>query len=151
MPLGVDLDLLLPRDNSTVPLVRHILRHTLTEFGVSNECVADVELAITEASANVIDHAHGDDEYEVKVTIDERRCQIRVIDAGAGFDRSAASNAFPTGPAERGRGILLMQALMDSIEFESQPEQGTIVHLVKELRFDDGPLRAARAVLRDDR
>ena len=42
-----------------------------------------------------------------------------------------------------GRGLLLMRALMDRIHFESRPEQGTVVHLVKKLDFDVAPLRRA--------
>lgn len=143
MPLGINLDLVLPRDNATVPLVRHILRHTLTEFGVTAGCVGDVELAITEAAANVVEHSGGDDEYEIKVSVDEERCEIRVIDAHNGFDPAVAED-FPGSEAERGRGILLMQALMDSLQFESEPERGTVVHLTKALDFDVAPLTKVR-------
>ncbi len=30
-----------------------------------------------------------------------------------------------------------MHALVDQVRFESQPEHGAVVHLVKHLRFDD--------------
>jgi anti-sigma regulatory factor (Ser/Thr protein kinase) len=42
---------------------------------------------------------------------------------------------------ERGRGILLMRALVDSIDFDSRPETGagTIVRLVKRRDFDGPP------------
>lgn len=143
MPLGIDLQLVLPRDNATVPLVRHILQSTLTEFGVTHECVGDVLLAVTEASANVIEHSAGDDEYEIKVSVDEKQCQIRVIDAHNGFD-PAMADGFPGSDAERGRGLLLMQALMDSLTFESEPEQGMVVHLTKSLEFEVAPLTRAR-------
>jgi serine/threonine-protein kinase RsbW len=39
--------------------------------------------------------------------------------------------------AESGRGVALMHALMDQVRFTSEPEKGTIVHLVKRLEFDD--------------
>ena len=145
MPLGIDLQLVLPRDNATVPLVRHILQSTLTEFGVRADCVGDVLLAVTEASANVIEHSAGDDEYEVKVSVDEQRCEIRVIDAHNGFD-PAVADGFPGSEAERGRGLLLMQALMDGLEFESEPETGMVVRLTKDLAFDVAPLTRARKV-----
>lgn len=145
MPLGIELDLVLPRDNATVPLVRHILRHTLTEFGVSPDCVGDVELAVTEAAANVIEHTDGDGQYAIKVAVDEQRCVIRVIDDGGGFDQAVPSE-YPPGDVDHGRGLLLMQALMDSMTFESAPEDGTIVRLVKDLVFDKAPLRPARPV-----
>jgi anti-sigma regulatory factor (Ser/Thr protein kinase) len=46
------------------------------------------------------------------------------------------------GPSdEQGRGMALMAALVDSVHFESRPEAGTIVHLVKDLTMrPDGPL-----------
>jgi hypothetical protein len=37
--------------------------------------------------------------------------------------------------------MALMAALVDSVHFESRPETGTIVHLVKDLHLrPDGPL-----------
>lgn len=146
MPLGIDLELVLPRDNATVPLVRHILRHTLTEFGVTAACIGDVELAVTEAAANVIEHSDGDSQYEIAVSVDEERCRIRVVDGSSDFDGTGGPTEFPTGLAEQGRGLLLMQALMDSIKFEVVPEQGTVVQLVKLLEFDRAPLQPAAPV-----
>jgi serine/threonine-protein kinase RsbW len=39
--------------------------------------------------------------------------------------------------AESGRGVALMDAVMDTVRFNSAPERGTVVHLVKQLTFDD--------------
>ncbi len=42
--------------------------------------------------------------------------------------------------SEGGRGVGLMRALVDRIEFISKPEAGTVVHLEKTLHLDDdGP------------
>jgi len=129
--------LCLPRDASTVPLVRHLCKFALWQIGVTGRCSGDIELAITEACANVINHTAGDDEYEVRVSISDEVCEIRVVDVGHGFDEASLS----AGPsdAEHGRGLLLMRSLVDSIQFESKPEQGTIVHLVKQLVFSGPP------------
>mgnify|MGYP000515870684 CR=1 FL=1 len=63
-------------------------------------------------------------------------------DGGRGFD-SESLGVNMAGPSEeRGRGMALMAALVDSVRFESRPEAGTIVHLVKDLALrPDGPLR----------
>jgi serine/threonine-protein kinase RsbW len=120
LAIEVNLTLCLPRDTQTVPLVRHL-----------------IGTALTEACANVVDHSQVEDEYEVRVAVSRDRCEIRVIDAGHGFDfNSLGDESDPTG--ERGRGVQLMRALVDSIRFESEPEAGTIVHLVKMLDFDPG-------------
>jgi hypothetical protein len=39
-----------------------------------------------------------------------------------------------------------MEALMDSVDFRSEPQQGTLVRLVKQLSFDDAAA-AARVLL----
>jgi serine/threonine-protein kinase RsbW len=135
--MEVNLTLCLPRDTQTVPLVRHLVGATLKEFGVAAECRADVELAVTEACANVLDHSHVDDEYEVQVAVDQKRCQIRVVDTGHGFDFSSLDGRADLA-AERGRGVQLMKALVDNVHFQSEPEAGTIVHLVKDLVFEPG-------------
>jgi serine/threonine-protein kinase RsbW len=59
------LALRLPRDASTVPLVRRMLAQALTTLGVADECRDDIGLILTEACANVVEHAWDADDYEV--------------------------------------------------------------------------------------
>ena len=137
----MNVSLSLPRDELTVPIVRHFCSNAMEELGVAETCRGDILLALTEACTNVIDHSRNGREYEVCLTLDEHRCSIRVKDVGAGFDVSDH-----TGPidltAEAGRGIDLMHALVDRVSFETAPEEGTVVHLYKELDFVDGhPVR----------
>lgn len=140
MTLAMKLELTLPRDTSTVPLVRHILKYTLSEFGVLADCVADVELAVTEATANVVEHATGEgDEYEISVQLTDDLCEIRVVDTGHGFDHESIGREAPEAASEGGRGVMLMRALVDRIRFESHPEVGTVVHLTKRLEFETAP------------
>ena len=139
MPLEVNLSLCLPTDEMSVPIVRHICSYSLTEVGVADACLDDISIALTEACTNVLDHARQDGEdYEVHISIDDERCTIRVKDAGGGFDFAARSNQPAVdGNAESGRGLDLIRALVDNVRFTSKPEQGMIVHLEKELEFDD--------------
>lgn len=133
--------LCLPRDSSTLSVVRHIAASALEELGVETETIDDVTLALTEAAANVVKHSGADDKYEVHVVIENTMCEIRVIDAGQGFDSDRLGVAMAAPSAEQGRGMALMAALVDSVRFESRPEAGTVVHLVKDLSLrPDGPL-----------
>jgi serine/threonine-protein kinase RsbW len=61
---------------------------------------------------------------------------LRVIDTGHGFDFGSLSTLGASATDEEGRGVSLMQALVDQVRFTSVPEKGTIVHLEKELEFD---------------
>lgn len=130
--MKITFSLLLPRDSLTVPITRHIVRQSLREIGVEDDCTHAVELALTEACTNVLKHSAADDEYEVSVEVDDARCTIRVVDQGRGFDAHVLVGR-PEASAEAGRGFELMQALVDNVELTSRPERGTIVHLEKEL------------------
>lgn len=136
----------LPAEAATVPVVRTLCRGTMLQLGVDPRCIEDVALAVTEACANVVEHGGpATHPYEVQVELRADWCHIRIIDHGRGFDAAG----LPTGPvpsdAERGRGIALMRAVLDRIDFESRPEAGTIAHLQKRLVLrQDSPLLALR-------
>lgn len=141
--MEIHYSLNLPRDALTVPVVRRLARSAMLELGVVEQDTSDVSLALTEACANVIEHSSEDeDEYRVELVVSESRCDIRVIDTGRGFDAAGLGDTelFPDGDAERGRGIRMMQALVDSAEFTSEPERGTMVHLSKALQMEEGSL-----------
>ena len=126
--------LCLPRDGASVPVVRHLLHSAMDKLGVEPGCIHDMELAVTEACTNVLQHATGTgDEYEVAVEVNETMCEITVTDAGQGFDHGSVAEASLS--AENGRGIQLMTAMVDKVQFLSRPQAGTIVHLVKELEL----------------
>jgi serine/threonine-protein kinase RsbW len=92
---------------------------------------------VTEACTNVLKHAVGTpDAYETTVEINENDCTIRVIDSGQGFDSAQFGREEALGTAESGRGIQLIRALVDTVEFTSRPEDGTVVHLEKRLEFN---------------
>jgi serine/threonine-protein kinase RsbW len=133
----IKLTLALPRDAVSVPVVRRVLKQAMEVLGVEADCVHDIELALTEACTNVLDHADDGDEYEVSAGIDGDQCVIEVVDLGAGFDSSLRGLADADTDAEGGRGIQLMRALVDKVEFTSRPQVGTVVHLEKALVWDD--------------
>ncbi|HWC34391.1 MAG TPA: ATP-binding protein [Mycobacteriales bacterium] len=137
---GVTLTVCLPRDALSVPIIRRLVRHALDEVGVLESISDDIGVALTEACANVLDHAGPGDAYDVAVTIGPTRCELRVVDIGRGFDHAAVaatSEQRTDHVDERGRGLGLMHALVDHIELVSEPEAGTLVRLVKQLAFDD--------------
>jgi serine/threonine-protein kinase RsbW len=120
-------------------------RDAMSQLGVRRDCRYDVALAVSEACANVVVHAAGGtEEYEVRIEFTGEWCHIRVIDTGAGFDATRLDTGMPqsTGEphctGEDGRGIALMHLLVDQIQFDSRPEEGTVVHLQKLLDLEDG-------------
>lgn len=135
--MEIKLALALPRDEFSVPVVRTVLTQALDVLGVTPGVVADIQVALTEACTNVLDHAGDTDEYEVSAGIDGDVCIIEVIDRGAGFDGSTLGLGDAADQAEEGRGIQLMRALVDKVRFDSRPSVGTVVHLEKRLEWHD--------------
>jgi serine/threonine-protein kinase RsbW len=134
----IKFTLSLPRDALSVPVVRRVLNSSMRTLGVEEDCLTDIEIALTEACTNVLDHAAAGDEYEVVAGLDDSACVIEVLDRGRGFDAEKLGHAEADPSAEEGRGIQLIRALVDRVHFRSRPETGMIVHLEKELQFTDG-------------
>jgi serine/threonine-protein kinase RsbW len=131
------LSLTLPRDEMTVPVARHVVRSSMREVGVHANCVSDIEIALTEACTNVLKHSGPGDKYDVSLSLDPTVATLRVIDTGRGFDFGSLDGLDADHDDEQGRGVSLIQALVDQVKFTSIPEEGTIVHLEKELEFDE--------------
>jgi serine/threonine-protein kinase RsbW len=131
----MELSLALPRESSSVPVVRRLAAQALRAFGVADSHVEDVQLAITEACANVVEHAVDTDTYEVRIELASDRCAITVLDQGGGFDATRVPHDV-VDDDEGGRGLRLMRALVDNVAFEDQPQTGAVVHMVKALEYD---------------
>jgi serine/threonine-protein kinase RsbW len=122
----------LPREVDSIPAVRRLLRCALTILHVDRQSGTDLEIALTEACANVVKHASGADKFEVRLDVAEDRCAIDVLDNGAGFDPVVAhGDASPTADSERGRGLFLIKALSDNVRMHSAPRSGSLIHFEK--------------------
>ncbi len=122
----------LPVDAQSVPLARGLVRQALEYLGVVADGMEEVLLALSEACANVVRHAAEHDEYQVDVTIDGHVCRITVLDDGAGFDPAAVAER-PASPLDGGRGLVLMRALVDRLDFRETEDGRHGVVLEKQL------------------
>lgn len=89
-------------------------------------------VGITEALANAVLYGNEGDpgkHVRVEVSIDRSRVALRVVDEGSGFDPDAVPD--PTLPENLnrpgGRGLFLIRALMDEVEFS---DRGNEIRLV---------------------
>lgn len=121
MPVRVWLDL--PRDARWVASVRDVAASLLQTAGTPDADVADVQLALTEACANVVRHAVGTDSYTVGLAIDAAGCEVEIVDHGPGFEEVAADGSVDA--AETGRGLDLMRALVDDLEVRTDTDTAT--------------------------
>lgn len=129
----IELQLALPRDARFVAILRRVTASLLEGLDVPAESVDDVTVALSEACGNVIQHARDTEEYAVRLSVEADHCSIEVCDLGPGFDAAALTDDEPAPieeVAEDGRGIPLLQALMDDLEFV-RDEDTTTVRLIK--------------------
>ncbi|GGL48563.1 hypothetical protein GCM10014719_57360 [Planomonospora parontospora subsp. antibiotica] len=138
--MDFEFSLALPREAVGIPMVRRILGDSLAFRGVTRSCVSDILLAVTEACTNAVRHGGPDNRYEVEAAIGPDRCDVRITDRGRGLVRMP--DHYPPNDIENGRGILIMQSVVDEISFDIAPGRGTTVHLRKRLRRHDGPAPA---------
>jgi serine/threonine-protein kinase RsbW len=136
MRMSVRLNL--PREADSVPAVRRLLRCALAILHVDRQAGDDLEIALTEACANVVKHAAGAKKFEVRLDVAEDRCAIDVLDNGAGFDPGAIGAASPDADSERGRGLFLIRALSENVRMHSSPRQGCLIHFEKHFALAGG-------------
>jgi serine/threonine-protein kinase RsbW len=134
----IAVDIKVPNQTRYLCLIGHIgenIARTLRDYSGDREKLAfDLNLVLTEAMANAIQHANeGDPAKEVHIEIStvSQRLIIKVFDFGPGFD--VEQYIKPRHPLEEnGRGIYLIHTIMDEISYNST-EDGHVLEMVKNL------------------
>ena len=141
MEIKMVLDL--PRDAVSVPVSRQVLDGCLETLGITPDTRADIALALSEACANVVQHAGLGEEYQVQVGAGNGRCVIEVVNTGNGAGGEWADavtlTSDPVPPtAEHGRGLKIISAVTDNLQLTGNGHQGTTVHFEKKLDWLPG-------------
>jgi anti-sigma regulatory factor (Ser/Thr protein kinase) len=113
----------IPADPSAIPAITEGVNAMLTQKDWSEERIMAVELALQEAVANGIRHGcRGDSSKRVQCTVNlaaDGEIIITVRDPGEGFEPGSVAN--PLAPENilkpSGRGIFLINGLMDDVQF----------------------------------
>jgi serine/threonine-protein kinase RsbW len=151
----IKMVLYLPRDTASVPVSRQVLDGCLETLGVTPDTRADIALALTEACANVVLHAGPGDEYEVQARARNGQCVIEVVNtaseenssgttwdgggtAGGLADGIALTDEAVPATAEHGRGLKIINAVVDNLQLTGDGRDGTTVHFEKTLDWLPG-------------
>jgi len=121
---------------SDLAAARQVEQHLLeevTRYAYSEAAAFSIRLAVEEGLINAIKHGNGCDPakvVEVGLDINERRIIISIADQGEGFDPSGVPDPTRDENLEKpcGRGIMLMRAYMDEVQYN---RRGNQVRMVK--------------------
>ena len=144
--MEIKMVLFLPRDAASVSVSRQVLDGCLETLGVTEDTRTDIALALGEACANVVQHAGPGMDYEVLATARDGKCVIEVVSSGdrGGPPAPAAASLGPPSAepvpvtAEHGRGLKIIDAVVDNLELTGDGHDGTTVHFEKKLSWLPG-------------
>jgi len=125
----------IPSDLKYLGAVDAAIQDLAREFSFSPDAINDVSTALVEACSNAIEHGnHFSKDKRVVVTLKFNGSTFvaTVKDEGDGFNFAKAllDESGPDPMSERGRGILIMRAFTDSLDFRVD-DKGLIVELTK--------------------
>jgi serine/threonine-protein kinase RsbW len=127
----------IPARPEYVGIGRLALAGLLRRQGFSDDAVADLKLAITEACSNSVRHAydHEDGMVHLAFTLDDEQIVIEIRDEGAGFHEDDADCAecgeLAIELTDGGMGLSIIRAVVDRFDLRRPDAGGTILVLTK--------------------
>jgi len=133
------IEMRVPSRPEYVSIVRAFVTDLARRMALSASAVEDVQVAVSEACANVVCHAYSQPdrasaEIVIRCSVRGRRLIMEVADTGHGF-RTSILRSPRTSDRNGGFGLLLMRNLMDQVSMNSSPDRGTVIRMVKKSRL----------------
>jgi serine/threonine-protein kinase RsbW len=135
----IHLDIVVPNQTRYLSLIGNIAEEVvraLDDYSGDREALAyHLNLVLTEATANAIEHTPASDSHKtvrVRLCIADRDLGIFVYDQGQGFDLDAVPEPDFGDLGEGGRGIFLIRNLMDGVAYH-RTDQGNVLEMHKKL------------------
>jgi len=136
MAAGNRVHLVIPSEVRLVD-VAHSASEKMAELaGFDADEALNIGLAVREAVINAMLHGNGQDpdlDVDLTLTALEDGLQATVRDHGAGFDPQGTPDPTVGDNVMRssGRGLLLIRAFVDEVEFEGLADGGTLITMTK--------------------
>ena len=128
--------IIVPSETKSIRMVSSKLLDALTPYGVSEDTLFDIRLCTEEAVRNAIVHGNLSDKHlltTVSYWIEDGKIFIEVEDEGVGFNRGNLPDPTADGNILKGsgRGVYLIEKLMDSAKFN---ESGNKITMIKKIK-----------------
>ena len=132
--LGRTVRLTIPAKPEYITLSRLALAGLSRVRAFSDETLADLKLALTEACSNSVRHAYENGEGHVDISFELRddRLIVEVADDGTGFEPEEGTKSDDDMLSEGGLGIAIIRSIADEVEIEGGPNgKGSRLRFVK--------------------
>jgi serine/threonine-protein kinase RsbW len=130
--------IIIPSDAAFLAAVDEFIENKLINVGVSSSLVADMAISVTEIVNNAIVHGNKNNSNKIiaiKVKFIGNDAIVSIKDQGQGFNPDIVPNPIEESNLlnKVGRGIFIVRALMDSVNFHFT-DTGTEVVLKKRIK-----------------
>lgn len=126
------MQMVIPSDLESARKVEESLLTAVARQGYSQAAQFAIKLAVEEGLTNAIRHGNRGDRaktVEVSYEVTPEQMRITITDQGVGFNLQAVPDPTADENLEKpsGRGIMLMRAYMDEVQFNSKGNQVSLV------------------------
>jgi len=132
--LGRTVRLTIPAKPEYITLSRLALAGLSRVRDFSDETLADLKLALTEACSNSVRHAYDDGDGHVDISFEllDDRLIVEVADDGTGFEPSEGAKGDDEMLTEGGLGIAIIRSIADEVEIGGRANgRGSRLRFVK--------------------
>ncbi|MEW6535248.1 MAG: ATP-binding protein [Candidatus Auribacterota bacterium] len=122
-------------------LIRCMVFNTALLLKFSEKISREIMLAVDEAITNVIKHSYNqcyEKEIIVSLHLKNDRLEIHIRDYGKKTDPSCIKSRDLNDIKPGGLGVFFIRKIMDHVEYDTSPEEGTLLKLIK-YKTDCGP------------
>lgn len=136
MAAGIRVNLIIPSEVTLVDLAHSASEKMAELVGFDADEALNIGLAVREAVINAMLHGNRQDpdlDVELTLAVVQNGLQATVRDHGTGFDPEGTPDPTEGNNIMRtsGRGLLLIRAFVDEVEFENAADGGNVIRMTK--------------------
>jgi serine/threonine-protein kinase RsbW len=126
----------IPSSLDHLPRVDAFIEGRLKKLGIDKSQIYDIAISVSEIVTNAVKHGHKHDpskKVKIGLKADSSRVEVTVEDEGAGFERGKVCSPVDQENLLKaaGRGLHIVESLMDEVTILCGPDGGTLVKIVK--------------------
>jgi serine/threonine-protein kinase RsbW len=126
----------IPSSLDYLPQVDVFIEGRLKKLGISQSQIYDIAISVSEIVTNAVKHGHKHDpskKVKIGLKADSSRVEVTVEDEGPGFERGKVCSPIEEENLLKaaGRGLHIVESLMDEVTFLCGADGGTFVRIVK--------------------